>query len=125
MAAIAMLVGLLLAQSAPSTMTVEATRNRTNVGYDELMRGDAQGAIDEIEANSKRGVSDPAALINLGSAHARLGHFDLARQYYSLAIKSNDSYDLELADGRWMDSRRAARLALRMLDDGNVVLALR
>lgn len=125
MAATAWLVGLLLAQGTPSTLIVEANRDQTNVGYEELLRGDARGAIEEIEANPDLGHGDPAALINLGSAHVRLGHLDLARQYYSSAIKSNDPYDLELADGRWMDSRRAARLALRMLDNDNAVLALR
>ena len=53
------------------------------------------------------------AILLVFLAHARLGHFDLARQFYAAATKSADHYDLELADGRWMDSRRAARLAMR------------
>lgn len=124
MAATALLIGLLLAQGTPAAMTVEANRDRSDVGYEELMRGDASAAIARIEANYEL-RRDPAALINLGSAHARLGHFDLARQFYAAATKSADHYDLELADGRWMDSRRAARLAMRMLDKEGAVLALR
>ena len=35
---------------------------------------------------------------------------------YRAAIASPDRYDLQLADGRWMDSRAAARLAAASLE---------
>lgn len=122
--AASLLIGLLLAQASPAVLTVEGTRDSANVGYSELMNRDPLGAIARIEAGDDLRRNDPAALINLGSANAQLGRLDAARQHYIAAIKSNDPYDLELADGRWMDSRRAARLAIRMLD-GGAVLALR
>ncbi len=124
MAATALLFGLVLAQASPATLTVEANRADGNVGYAELASGDANGAIARIEAGGGVQRNDPAALINLGSANARLGRIDSARQYYVAAITRGEPQDLELADGRWIDSRRAARLALRMLD-GGTVLALR
>lgn len=124
MAATALLFGLVLAQASPATLTVEANRADGNVGYAELASGDANGAIARIEAGGGAERNDPAALINLGSANARLGRLESARQLYVAAIKSDDPQELELADGRWMDSRRAARLALRMLDSGTL-LALR
>jgi len=67
---------------------------------------------------------DPAAQINLGTAMARLGQRDAARDHYRVALSSRDRYDLELADGRWMDSRAAARLAIARLAK-NQALALR
>ena len=124
MAATALLFGLVLAQASPATLTVEANRADGNVGYAELTSGDANGAIARIEAGGGVQRNDPAALINLGSANARLGRIDSARQYYVAAITRGEPQDLELADGRWIDSRRAARLALRMLE-GGTVLALR
>jgi hypothetical protein len=122
--AAALLFGLVLAQASPATLTVEANRADGNVGYAELASGDASGAIARIEAGGGAQRNDPAALINLGSANARLGRLESARQYYVAAITRGEPQDLELADGRWIDSRRAARLALRMLDRGTV-LALR
>jgi hypothetical protein len=122
--AAALLFGLVLAQASPATLTVEANRADGNVGYAELASGDANGAIARIEAGGGAQRNDPAALINLGSANARLGRLESARQYYVAAITRGEPQDLELADGRWIDSRRAARLALRMLDRGTV-LALR
>ncbi len=44
--------------------------------------------------------------------------------YYMAALASESRYDLQLADGRWMDSRRAARLALEKASRGQE-LALR
>ncbi len=55
------------------------------------------------------------------STHKRLGQAAKAQASSRAAISSDSRYDLELADGSWMDSRRAARLALRQLDSGQVL----
>ena len=128
MAATLLLAGALMAQAAGVTVTADSrsqqSRDRVEVGYQELAQGRTQEAIARIRATLRTAVSDPAALINLGTAFARLGHADKAEASYLSAIASEERYDLELADGSWMDSRRAARLALRRLDSGQV-LALR
>ena len=54
----------------------------------------------------------------------RKGDRAAARGHYVSALASRERYDLELADGTWMDSRAAARLAIRMLAKGQE-LALR
>lgn len=95
-----------------------------DVAYEELATGQAEQAIARIRANPRIESDDPAALINLGTAHARLGRSIEAREFYIAAITSTNRYDLQLADGRWMDSRRAARLALNMQSQGET-LALR
>lgn len=128
MAATLLLAGALMAQAAGVTVTADArseqSRDRVEVGYQELAEGRTQDAIATIRANSRGETSEPATLINLGTAFARLGQTDQAEASYRAAIASDNRYDLELADGSWMDSRRAARLALRRLDSGQA-LALR
>ncbi len=128
MAATFLFAGLLMAQAAgtvgPAGSESAQSLDSVDVGYTELAQGRPQDAIARIRANSQSGSSDPAALINLGAAFARLGQSDKAEASYKAAIASENRYDLELADGSWMDSRRAARLALRRLDSGQA-LALR
>lgn len=118
------LAGVLMAQSAAPVVTVEARDERVDVGYAELAQGQPEAAIARIHANSAVQAGDPAALINLAAAHARLGQTTKARECIAAAIASQDRYDLQLADGSWMDSRSAARLAKARLAD-NTVLALR
>lgn len=112
--------GLFLAQAAPA-ITVEAAPNFDDVGYRELVAQRPTAAIERIRANRQLGRDDPAAQINLGTAKARLGDRDAARDHYVAALASRERYDLELADGRWVDSRVAARLALRMLGEGRTL----
>ena len=92
-------------------------------GYRELVTQRPAATIVKIRANNALN-DDPAAQINLGTAMARLGRRDAARDHYRVALSSRDRYDLELADGRWMDSRAAARLAIARLAK-NQALALR
>jgi Flp pilus assembly protein TadD len=108
---------------APASPAVPAAEY-VDVAYEQLAAGQAEQAIARIRANPLIESDDPAALINLGTAHARLGRTDAARDYFMAAIASANRYDLQLADGRWMDSRRAARLALTMHAQGET-LALR
>ena len=128
MAATFLFAGVLMAQAAGAVVSagIESAQSldRVDVGYTELAQGRPQDAITRIRGNSSLEASDPAALINLGAAFARLGQADKAEASYLAAIASDKRYDLELADGSWMDSRRAARLALRRLDSGQA-LALR
>lgn len=119
-----LLAGALLAQPAVP-VTVEApSANRVDVAYDELVAGRPREAVRRIEGSRLERERDPSAMINLGTAYARLGNHDRAVQCYRAAIASTARYDLELADGSWMDSRRAARVAIRQLARGET-LALR
>lgn len=125
---VTLLIGALLAQSAPLvTVTgfegnaVRAEIAQVDVGFDELSQGDAKAAVARIRANRALDVDDPAALINLGTATARLGDQAQAMAYYRAAATSRTSYELELADGRWVDSRRAARGAMARLAHGEAL----
>ena len=124
-----MLVAALLAQSAP-LIVVPGYEGRTGseiayaeVGYDELSAGHNAAAIHRIRANRALDMDDPAALINLGTASARMGDMAKAEGYYRAAMASRSRYELELADGRWMDSRQAARSALSRLSQGQMLAA--
>lgn len=114
-------VGMMLAQAAQPAITVEAAPDRYDVGFAELSAQRPELAIERIEANSALDADDPCALINLGAAKARLGDRAAAHDHYLSALASRQRYDLELADGTWMDSRAAARLALKMLDRGQAI----
>lgn len=112
---------------AGGTVSVEVSAPRADwvdVAYDELRAGRAEAAIQRIRANRELDANDPAALINLGAAHARLGRTEEAKTFYLAALGSRERYDVQLADGRWMDTRRAARLAIELQANG-AVLALR
>lgn len=114
----------LLAQSATTVTAVPPGADHVDVGYSELSSGRPAQAIEVIRANDALSSDDPAALINLGSAYVMLGDKAKARECYRAAIISDERYELQLANGSWMDSRRAARVAVDMLASGRT-LALR
>lgn len=111
----------LLAQAMGPAIVNAPTVGRAEVGYDELVQGRPDLAIERIRANRELSSNDPAALINLGTAHARIGRPVEAQSYFKAAISSADRQDLQLADGRWMNSRRAARLALELMPSGKTL----
>ncbi len=111
MAVTALIAGLMLAQAAAPTITVEGESDRIDVAYTELSTGRTGEAVAKLDGARAVMQDDPSALINLGTAYARLGQTDKARDHYRAAIASRVRYDLQLADGTWLDSRRAARLA--------------
>lgn len=94
------------------------------VAFAELQAGANQTAIDKLTGDTTLDARDPSRLINLGTAYARLGRTADAVAAYDAAIDSPIRYDLELASGRYMDSRWAARTALANLHQGKPLLAL-
>lgn len=101
------------AQAVPAP-AVSIKTGVTDVAYSELVAGDAAAAIRKLEGDALD-QSDPARLINLGTAYARQGATDKALAAFRAAIASPERYDLELQSGRWVDSRIAARQALASL----------
>jgi len=96
------------------------------VAYDAMRSGQTKVAITQLQAETKLSPRDPSRLINLGTAYARLGRTEEAGAMYRAALASPIRYDVELADGQYMDSRWAARTALARLASrprGTVTLA--
>jgi Flp pilus assembly protein TadD len=110
------LLAVLAAQSATSLPgpDIELTEQK-QVAYEALAEGNVDGALEHLEARRIEDPQDPALLINLGASYARLGRDGEAAAAYQAAMDSQTRYRLELADGRWLDSRRAARMALSTL----------
>lgn len=94
------------------------------VAYAELKAGDNHAAIAKLTGETRLDARDPSRLINLGTAYARVGRTADAAAAYDAAISSPIRYDLELASGRYMDSRWAARTARANLSEGRPLLAL-
>ncbi len=94
------------------------------VAFTELKAGENQAAVEKLTGNTGLDARDPSRLINLGTAYARLGRTTDAAAAYDAAIASPIRYDLELANGDYMDSRWAARTARANLDAGRPLLAL-
>lgn len=120
MSAALLIAGALLAQSALPVVTVTGEVGRTgtervNVAFDELSQGRNADAIAHLTRNRELAADDPAAMINLGAAYVRTGRDGEARRCYARAIASREHYDLELANGQWMNSRQAARKANALL----------
>jgi Flp pilus assembly protein TadD len=86
------------------------------VAYAELQAGRTDAALNSLAQPRGVEASDPSRLINLGSALARKGRYTEAAAQFRSAMASDIRYELELADGRWMDSRDAAKLALSRLN---------
>ena len=117
------LASALLASPATHVVASPADTDRVEVAYDALRAGRNDAAIAQLRAARHAAAGDPAALINLGTAYARLGQRDEALACFKAAMASN-RYDLQLADGSWVDSRDAARRAAEALE-GSGTLAMR
>ena len=117
------ILATLAASFAPNAAITEHLSEPTqvDVAYEALQAGDTAAAVRQLEESQD---SDPARLINLGAAYAGEGRFTDAEAMFRAAIASDERYRLELADGSWLDSRDAARLALARLQQASA-LALR
>lgn len=107
---------LVLAAQAP-IMVTGGPASEHDIGYEELLAGDARGALAEIEACDTLPADDPALLVNHGIALVQLGQREEARDKFAAASRQ-DRLELETASGRWVDSRVLARTAIAMLDRG-------
>lgn len=89
----------------------------TDVGYAQLLAGDDNAAITVINRQPESD-DDPARLINLGVAYARMGDAARARAMFRVAHTAPERVVLETAAGEWVYSRVLARRGLAMLDSG-------
>lgn len=108
---------LVLAAGSPTVqpnVDVPVIAEQPAAGYEALSQNRNEDVVAALGARFDG--DEPARLINLGTAYARIGHKDEARRLYSAAVHSDGRRDLVLADGRVLDSREAAKLALRGLD---------
>ena len=128
MTATVLIAPALMAQSAyaaaPAAAIPQPGSQAATAAYTELASGDPATVKARIQADSTLAPDDAAALINLGAAYARTGQNTKALDCYLSAMASDRQYEVRLADGRWVDSRRAARMAANALGERQA-LALR
>lgn len=111
------LTPLMLAQASALPHATYDDPEVLEVAYEEIANGNFDAALEVLETAHADSPHDPATLINLGSVHQQLGNMQEARLYYVAALESSTRYDMELADGRWIDSRRVATMALGTLEE--------
>lgn len=126
-----MFTGLILSALVVSSQPITSTPGPEPVIYEErdvafetLSSGRSAEAAAALEESLRQDPRDPATLINLGTAYARLGDEARAAQAFRAAMTSRTRYQLELADGTWGDSRAVARRGLDRLGQGPVFAAL-
>ncbi len=86
------------------------------LGYDALVAGQNELALQQLEAAVAVDANDPARLINLGQVYARMGRAGDAARMFMTAMQSDRNFDLVLADGTVINSRKAANQALQNLN---------
>lgn len=91
----------------------------SDFGYAQLVAGDDGEAITVINRQPET-EDDPARLINLGVAYARMGDAARARVMFRAAHTAPERVELETAAGEWVYSRVLARRGLAMLVSGEL-----
>ncbi|WP_066552453.1 hypothetical protein [Croceicoccus bisphenolivorans] len=91
----------------------QGAADKVDVAYDALSEGQSKAAIAQLEP--AKASDDPAHLINLAAAYAAEGRYAEARAAYERAAYA-ERFELETANGDWVDSRVLARKALAQLD---------
>ncbi|AKH43941.1 cytochrome c-type biogenesis protein CcmH/NrfG [Altererythrobacter atlanticus] len=117
MTASMIMAAMLAAQGVTVSPLLETdTIQQKDAAFEDIAAGKADSAIILLKAGLVEEPGDPALLINLGAAYEQTGDLESAARAYRAAMDSRTRYQLELADGRWMDSRRAAQIALSKLE---------
>ena len=117
--ALALAVPAALAGSPIASKEADSiAESATEFAAELIMAGDKRAALIQLEQKLEAAPNDPAVLINLGIAYAQMGYDEKARDTFEGALTSPKAEQLNIADGRVMDSRRLARKALQMLDRG-------
>ena len=110
------------APNALPGMTAPTDIVSEDVAFDALNDGRPDDAIAQIELLLAEQPESPALLINLAAAYLQRGDTERAITAYRRAANSKERYELELADGTWVDSRTLARHALADLRDSQLAI---
>lgn len=103
------------AAAAAESNNAEIGYERGALGFEALMANDNETALRQIQSAKNVPHNDPARLINLGRAHARLGNVMQAQQAFEAAANCREHFDIVLSNGKVMNSRKAAMLSLQSL----------
>lgn len=117
-----MFVAMMLVSASPAVAQAEFEigYDRGSLGYEALVSNQNKLALEQLARDRSVPNTDPAKLINIGRAYARLGNVARAEEAFTAALNCKEEMDLVLSDGREMNSRKAARLALKQLHAGKM-----
>lgn len=107
-----MITSFLMAMAASASSANDNSRNNLEV--------ESERATSERSVNYETDQSGAEFLIHRGLAYAQAGLLDQAKEMFRAAMVSPDRVTLETADGKWRDSRHLAKLALEMLENGDL-----
>jgi len=107
---------LVVASPAVARDAGEVGYARGALGYDALVAGDYQRAEIQLQTGHGVSVDDPARLLNLSMVYLRTGRIETARTILEYVRDSRHSEDLELGDGREVNSREVARMMLASIN---------
>jgi tetratricopeptide (TPR) repeat protein len=82
---------------------------RSAPGYEALQNNQLDVAERQLLASAEADRTDPAVLLNLGQLYLRTGRPLQALRSFERAAGLRDQYDIELSDGRIVDSQRFAQ----------------
>ena len=122
-----MSVTLFLAAAAATAQPTAVPVNsesveQIEVAYDALAEGRNQAAIEQMRNSDLVKAGDPAALINLGTAYARLGMIEEARESFDAAAAHLEK-QLRRYKRRLKDHHSARREPVRQLEAASYVIS--
>lgn len=98
---------------------VEDGYERGALGVGAIDRGDYAAAEEIIDRRAGNiAVDDPARLINLGTVYMKTGRPGMALSAWRLAAASSSHFMVATRDGRWMNTKDLAELALARHEEG-------
>ena len=77
-----------VAANAQPTMNIETAYPKGSIGYEALVKGDNARAVSQILASAQVSRHDPAKLLNLGHAYARMGRMAEASALFNIVMQS-------------------------------------
>jgi len=106
-------VGLLMLSGCAS---MREDQRLSNNGYEELVKGNYDKAIDYLERALSKNPDNPYALLNRGVIYHYTGNKSMAREYYQKVIKTNSDEKPNRTNKDWAKEKTLTEIAQQNLD---------
>jgi len=104
--AVAMILSAVLAAQSAQLANIPDGTDQADAAYEQLAAGDTATAISHLEQALSKTPGDPALLINLGTAYARAGRMEEARDAFRAASSTRCAI---IASSRFQFENRIVR----------------
>lgn len=85
------------------------------LGYDAIIDGDYEKALNQLESADKVSENDPARLINLAQVYKKMGRYNEAAAILTQVTEAPRDIDLILSTGQVVSSKEIAKIQLSKL----------